>query len=118
MKVILHIIWFIFGGFFTFILWSIAGILLSVTLIFSNFGNKCFKVAGFIWWPFEKDIKLLNFGQKGLIKHLIWLSLVGWELTGAHLICAFISALTIIGIPLAKKHLELAAFAFSPYREY
>ncbi len=116
MKLILHIMWFLFGGLFTFILWSIAGILLSVTIVFGNFGKRCFQMAGYVWWPFDKEIRNLNYERKGFIKRIIWLCLVGWELTGAHLICAMISALTIIGIPFAKKHLELAAFAFSPYQ--
>lgn len=107
--------WCLFGGIFAAFMWLLAGVALCITIIGIPYGFKCFKVAGFVLDPYEKDIDILYFGENGLIKQLLWLGLVGWELVTTHIICALVCAITIVGIPFAKQHLKLVAFAFIPF---
>ncbi|PKM77245.1 MAG: hypothetical protein CVU90_08025 [Firmicutes bacterium HGW-Firmicutes-15] len=73
MNFIGNIIWLLIGGIIAFIVWSIAGLILCVTVIGIPFGVQCFKIAKFILWPFGKEIELGHFGAGGLIFNIIWL---------------------------------------------
>jgi uncharacterized membrane protein YccF (DUF307 family) len=56
----------------------------------------------------------LGTGVLGLLGNIIWLLLAGWWLALAHLITAFLLAVTVIGIPFAWAHLKLAGLALWP----
>ena len=45
MKILGNILWFIFGGFLLWLEWSIAGLLLCITIIGIPAGKQCFKMA-------------------------------------------------------------------------
>ena len=110
-----NIIWFICGGLLGAIGWTIAGILVSLTIIGIPFGRQCFKIAGFVLWPFGKDILLGDFGMGSLIGNVIWIILLGWELALYHLGIALIFFVSIIGIPFAVQHLKFVQLAFVPF---
>ena len=56
MKTIGNLLWFIFGGFISGLLWLIAGLLCYVTVIGIPLGRQCFKFASLSFWPFGKEI--------------------------------------------------------------
>ncbi|MEX1376617.1 MAG: YccF domain-containing protein [Eubacteriales bacterium] len=115
MKTIGNIIWFLFGGFIAFILWSIAGILVCITIIGIPFGMQCFKVAGYVIWPFKKDVIIGKIGAGRLIGDILWILIFGWEFAAFHLIIALIFFITIIGIPFGKQHLKFAQLSIVPF---
>jgi len=115
MNFIGNIVWLIFGGLLGFFLWSVAGLVLCITIIGIPFGLQCFKIAGFVLWPFGRDIQLGNFGAGGLILNIIWLIFFGWELAIAHLIIGALLCLTIIGIPFGLQHFKFASLSFFPF---
>lgn len=115
MSLLGDLIWWIFGGLVLAIIWFVIGILLMVTIIGIPFGLQCFKIAGFVLFPFGREIDLGGFGVGGFIFNLIWIIVVGWELAMAHLVAALICAITIIGIPFALQHIKLAQLAFMPF---
>jgi uncharacterized membrane protein YccF (DUF307 family) len=110
-----NIIWLIFGGFIAAILWFVAGLLLCVTIIGIPFGVQCFKIAGFVLWPFGREIELGNFGVGGLFFNIIWIFLFGWELAIGHLITSALFCVTIIGIPFGIQHFKLAKLGIIPF---
>jgi len=57
MKLIGNIIWFVFGGAIAALLWLIAGVLLSITIIGIPFGLQWFKLAQLALFPFGAKIK-------------------------------------------------------------
>jgi hypothetical protein len=77
MNFIGNIIWLLIGGIIAAILWALSGLLLCLTIIGIPFGLQCFKIAGFVLWPFGKEIELGHFGAGGLIFNIIWL-IVFW----------------------------------------
>ena len=115
MSFIGNLIWLIFGGLIGAIAWAIAGLALCITIIGIPFGLQCFKIAGFVLWPFGRDIELGNFGAGGLIMNIIWLIVFGWEFFLGHLVVADIFCLTIIGIPFGLQHVKLAKLGLIPF---
>ncbi len=115
MNFIGNIIWLIFGGIIAAILWSIAGLVLCITVIGIPFGLQCFKIAKFVLWPFGKEIELGHFGAGGLIFNIIWIIVFGWEFAIAHAIIGLAFCITIVGIPFGLQHFKFAALGFIPF---
>ncbi len=114
MRLLGNLIWLLFGGIVSAVLWFIAGLLLCVTIIGIPFGMQCFKISRFVLWPFGKEIDYnMKFG--GLIGNIIWILVFGWELCLAHLFTAAFFAITIIGIPFAIQHFKFAQLALFPF---
>jgi len=115
MNFIGNIIWLVFGGIIAAILWSLAGLILCVTVIGIPFGLQCFKIANFVLWPFGKEIELGHFGAGGLIFNIIWLLLFGWEFAITHLVTGLVFCITIVGIPFGLQHFKFAALGLIPF---
>lgn len=115
MSVIGNLLWVVLGGLITSVLWVVAGILISITVIGIPLGMQCFKIAGFVLWPFGRRIELGDFGVGGLLLNILWIVLLGWELAIAHLFFAAFLAVTVVGIPFALQHVKLAKLAFLPF---
>jgi uncharacterized membrane protein YccF (DUF307 family) len=110
-----NIIWIVFGGLISAILWFIAGILCCITFVGIPFGIQCFKIASFVLFPFGRDIEVGRFGLGGLIGNILWIILLGWELCITHLAAGLIFCITIIGIPFGKQHFKLAKLSLIPF---
>lgn len=54
MNTLGNILWFIFGGLFSGILWLLAGLIWCITIIGIPIGLQCFKFASLAMWPFGK----------------------------------------------------------------
>ena len=117
MSFIGNILWFIFGGLFSAIIYFIGGILLCITIIGIPFGIQSFKLGVSILTPFGKDVVEGEDANSPLriIFNIIWLILFGWELALNHLFWAVILAFTIIGIPFAFQHLKLIPLSLFPF---
>lgn len=115
MSIIGNIIWLLFGGIVLAIVWMLAGLLLCITVVFIPFGYQCFKIAGFVLWPFGRDVEIGNFGVGGLLLNILWLLLFGWELAIAHLVIGVLFCITIIGIPFGLQHFKFARLALLPF---
>lgn len=115
MSFIGNVIWLLLGGILGAILWAVAGLLLCITIVGIPFGFQCFKIAGFVLWPFGRAIELGNFGAGGLILNIIWIIFFGWELALDHLATGLIFCITIIGIPFGLQHFKLAQLGLVPF---
>jgi len=76
---------------------------------------QCFKFAGFVLWPFGRQVDVGHFGFGGLLGNIIWILLLGWELCIIHLTLGLIFCITIIGIPFGIQHFKLAMLAIVPF---
>lgn len=110
-----NIIWLIFGGILSAIAWFVSGLLLCVTIIGIPFGIQCFKIAGFVLWPFGRDIEIGNFGAGGLIFNILWIILLGWELAVSHVVIGILFCFTILGIPFGLQHFKLSKLGLVPF---
>ncbi len=118
MRTIGNILWAILGGgIFIFLFYFIGGLLICLTIIGIPFGLQLIKLGLFALAPFGKSFQYEKTGDGclNLFFNVLWIILGGIEITILHLIFGLILALTIIGIPFAKQHVKLAAFALAPF---
>ena len=122
-RLLLNILWFVCGGFVSGCLWLLGGLLLAITIVGLPYAGAAWRIAGFAFWPFGKEILPrdavtgrgdLGTGGLGCVLNVIWFLLGGWYIALAHLIAAFFEAISIIGIPFAIKDLQLAVVAIAP----
>lgn len=114
MRLLGNIVWFLCAGLLSFIGWSLAGIILCLTVILIPFGLQCFKIAGFGLFPFGKSISPSS-NVSSLIFNIIWILVIGWELAVIHLASAFLLCITIIGIPFALQSIKMAGISLFPF---
>ncbi|NLY18547.1 MAG: YccF domain-containing protein [Clostridiaceae bacterium] len=115
MSFIGNLIWVIFGGLISCIMWLISGILACITIIGIPLGLQCFKIAGLVLFPFGKEVEIGRFGAGGLVGNVLWILLLGWELCLMHLTTGLIFCITIIGIPFGMQHFKLAKVSLLPF---
>jgi len=115
MRFIGNIIWLILGGLVEALLWLLIGLLLCITIIGIPFGMQCIKIAGFVLWPFGREIIPGRFGVMGAFGNIIWILICGIALCITHLTFALLYCITIIGIPFAIQHFKLAKLSLIPF---
>jgi uncharacterized membrane protein YccF (DUF307 family) len=114
MRLILNLLWFVFGGFISGTAWLLAGVILAITVIGLPFTPAAFRIAGFSYWPFGKTVVDRDAGPTSLLLNIVWFVFAGWWLAIHHLVIAAGQAVTIIGIPFAWQHVKLAVLALTP----
>ena len=122
-RLILNILWFVLGGWIAGLLWILGGALLAITIVGLPYTGAAWRIAGFAFWPFGKEIVSrevvtgrsdIGTGPLGFVLNIIWFILGGWYIALSHLLIAFAEAVTIIGIPFAIKDFQLALIALAP----
>ena len=119
MAFVLNLLWFLLGGIFISVAWIIAGLLMCCTIIGIPFGMACFRIAGFIAFPFGKDIiDARMLGEKRVVgttvANVIWVIFAGLWLAISHAVAGILCFITIIGIPLGIIHCRMARVSFAP----
>jgi uncharacterized membrane protein YccF (DUF307 family) len=123
LRLILNLLWLIFGGVWMALAWMLAGVLMAVTIVGLPWARSAFTIARYTLLPFGfravPRTMLTGYGDigtgpVGAIGNVIWFVLAGWWLALGHLLTAVAWAVTIVGIPFAWAHLKLAALALWP----
>jgi uncharacterized membrane protein YccF (DUF307 family) len=122
-RLVLNILWVVFGGVWMALAWVIAGVILAVTIVGLPWAMAAFRIAAYTLLPFgyrvvdraqHYGVEDLGTGPLGLFGNILWFVLAGWWLALGHLVTAIGLAVTIIGIPFAWAHLKLAMLALWP----
>ncbi len=105
MRLILNIIWLLFGG-----LWMAAGYLVAALISFLliitiPFGFASLRIASYALWPFGRTIiDKPGTGTGALVGNVIWVLLFGIWLAIGHLLSAVAMALIPVSLmPLGKE---------------
>jgi uncharacterized membrane protein YccF (DUF307 family) len=117
MNLVENLIWLIFGGLVSAIGYCIGGFVLCCTVIGIPFGLQCFKMAGFVLWPFGRKA-VTNPSSSGTISvflNIIWIVFGGVWLALTHIVFGILLFLTIIGIPFARQHFKLVEISLMPF---
>ena len=123
LRLIGNLLWFVLGGFFMGLAWTVVGVLAFVSIIGIPWGRACFMIAGFTFWPFGREAVNrevagerpdIGTGPLGIIGNIIWLLVAGWWLALGHLFSALIDFVTVIGIPFGVQHIKLAGASLFP----
>jgi uncharacterized membrane protein YccF (DUF307 family) len=114
-RLILNVIWFIFGGLWLAIGYAFAALICFILIITIPFGIAALRIAIFALWPFGKTVvKRADAGVGAGVGNVIWLILCGWWLTLGHVITGVLQCLTIIGIPLGLANFKLIPISLLP----
>jgi len=115
MRLVLNIIWLVFGGLWMAVGYLLAAILSFLLIITIPFGFAALRIASYALWPFGRTIvEKPTAGAGALIGNIIWILLFGIWLAIGHLVSAVAMAITIIGIPLALANLKLIPVSLMP----
>lgn len=79
MKLLGNLLWFVFGGLWMGLGWSLVGLLWCITIVGIPVGMQCFKLAGLAFFPFGKVI-VYGGGAPSLLMNLLWLLFGGFAL--------------------------------------
>lgn len=116
MRLVLNVLWVIFGGgFITALEYLVAGVVCCLTIVGIPFGVQCFKIAGLALLPFGKDFDDSRRGVGAMPLNIVWLIFAGVWIFLSHLSLGLACAVSIIGIPFALQHLKLAFLALAPF---
>ena len=115
MRLILNIIWLLFGGLWLALGYLLAALICFILIITIPFGFAALRIASYALWPFGRTVVDKPGPRPGaLIGNVIWVILFGIWLAIGHVISAVAMAITIIGIPLALANLKLVPVSLFP----
>ena len=115
MRLILNIIWLIFGGLFLALGYALAGVICFILIITIPFGVAAFRMANYALWPFGRElVRKDTAGLGSAVGNVLWFILAGWWLALGHIVTAIAQFVTIIGIPLGLANLKLVPVSLFP----
>src|SRR3954451_2520447 len=115
MRLILNVVWLLFGGLWLALGYFLAGILCFILIVTIPFGFAAFRIGMYALWPFGYTVVDKPGARPGaLIGNVIWVILCGIWLAIGHVLTAIAMAITIIGIPLAIANLKLIPVSLVP----
>lgn len=115
MRILLNVIWLVFGGFWLALGYFAAGIICCILIITIPFGIAAFRIGIYALWPFGKTVlDKPTAGVGSMIGNVIWVIIAGIWLAIGHIVTAVAMAITIIGIPLAVANLKMIPISLMP----
>jgi uncharacterized membrane protein YccF (DUF307 family) len=114
-RTILNIIWLILSGFWLFVGYVVAGIVLCVLIVTIPWGIASFRIAAYALWPFGRTVvQKQTSGAWAFIGNVIWVILAGWWLALAHIVSGIALCITIIGIPMGIADFKMIPVSLAP----
>lgn len=123
LRLLLNVLWFVFGGFAMGVGWWLAGVLAFITIVGIPWARACFAIGTFAFFPFGNqaiDRKELTgkddigTGALGTVGNVLWFVFAGLWLAIGHLTSALACFVSIIAIPFGIQHIKLAGIALFP----
>ena len=115
MRIILNVIWLVFGGLWLALGYFVAGVICCILIITIPFGIASFRMASYALWPFGRTvIDKPTAGAWSVIGNVIWFLLAGLWLAIGHLVTGVLLMITIIGIPLGLADFKLIPVSLAP----
>ncbi|EEW49947.1 hypothetical protein HMPREF0290_1535 [Corynebacterium efficiens YS-314] len=120
MRLLLNIIWLLFGGIWLALGYVLFGILACILIITIPAGIASFRMANYALWPFGRTVVRKTHGGNGLsaISNFIWFIIAGLWLAIGHITTAAAQAITIIGIPLAIANIKMIPVTCFPFGKH
>jgi uncharacterized membrane protein YccF (DUF307 family) len=116
MRIVLNVIWLVFGGFWLAVGYAFAALVMLILIITIPFSLAAGRMALFCLWPFGRTlVRKPGAGTGALIGNVLWIILAGWWLALGHLITGIAMCITIIGIPLGLANFKLIPVSVTPF---
>jgi uncharacterized membrane protein YccF (DUF307 family) len=115
-RLILNVLWFIFGsGFVLAIGYGVAALICFALIVTIPFGIAALRLAVYSLWPFGRTIiDRRDAGVASGLANIVWLLVAGWWIALAHITAGIAQCVTIIGIPFGIANFKLVAVALWP----
>ena len=94
MRLILNILWLLFGGLFSALGWVLTGCL---------------------WDPFGKEIVYDDENAVSFLLNILWIIFGGIEMAIGNALIGIVLCITIIGIPWGKQYFKIAKLSLMPF---
>ncbi|KQV26577.1 MULTISPECIES: YccF domain-containing protein [unclassified Microcella] len=115
MRTLLNIIWLVLSGFWLFLGYAFAALIMVVLIVTIPWGIAAWRIGVYSLWPFGKDVvDRPTAGVGSAIGNVVWVVLAGWWLALGHIASALALAITIIGLPFAWANLKMVPIALLP----
>lgn len=115
MKTLLNIIWLVLSGFWLFLGYALAGVIMCVLIVTIPWGIASFRIAKYALWPFGRTVvQKPTSGAWAFIGNVIWFLLAGLWLAIGHVVSGVLLCITIIGIPLGIADFKMIPISLAP----
>lgn len=115
MRLLLNIIWLVLSGFWLFLGYAFAALVMCILIVTIPWGIAAWRIGVYSLWPFGRDVvDKPTAGGFSLLGNLVWVVLAGWWLAIGHILSAVALAVTIIGIPFAIANIKMVPVALLP----
>jgi uncharacterized membrane protein YccF (DUF307 family) len=114
-RILLNVVWLIFGGLVLVIGYLVAGLVCCLLIVTIPFGIAAFRIAAFALWPFGRTVvDAPTAGVGSVVGNVIWLVLAGVWITIGHFVAGVLLCASVIGIPLGLAHFKLMPVSLMP----
>lgn len=115
MRTLLNIIWLVLSGFWMFLGYLLAGVLLCIPIITIPWAIASFRIGVYALWPFGKTIvPKPGAGVGSFLGNVIWVIFAGFWLAIGNIVTGIAMCITIIGIPLGLASFKLVPISIMP----
>ncbi|TFD05543.1 YccF domain-containing protein [Cryobacterium sp. TMT1-66-1] len=115
MKTLLNIIWLVLSGFWLFLGYMLAAVIMCIFIVTIPWGIAAARIGVYALWPFGKTVvDTPNAGIASLLGNVVWVILAGWWIALEHLLSGIALCVTIIGIPFGIANFKLIPVALMP----
>ncbi|KRB38648.1 UNVERIFIED_CONTAM: YccF domain-containing protein [Microbacterium sp. SLM126] len=115
MRTLLNIIWLVLSGFWMFLGYLLAGVILCILILTIPWGIASFRIGVYALWPFGRTIvEKPRSGVGSFLGNVVWVILAGWWLAIGHILTGVAMCITIIGIPLGIASFKLVPVSLMP----
>ena len=116
MRLLLNVIWLVFGGLWMAIGYAVVALVMFILIITIPFGVASLRIALFCLWPFGRTlVRGRTPAPARSSATCIWFVLAGWWLALGHLVTGVLMCVTIIGIPLGLANFKLIPVSLMPF---
>jgi uncharacterized membrane protein YccF (DUF307 family) len=115
MKTLLNLIWLVLSGFWLFLGYMLAALIMCVLIVTIPWGIAAARIGVYALWPFGKTVvDKRGAGVSSLLGNVVWVVLAGWWIALGHLVSGIALCITIIGIPFGIANFKLIPVALMP----
>jgi uncharacterized membrane protein YccF (DUF307 family) len=115
MKTLLNLIWLILSGFWLFLGYLLAAVIMFVLIITIPWGIAAARIGVYALWPFGKTVvDKPSAGLGSALGNVVWVVLAGWWLAIGHILSGIALCITIIGIPFGIANFKMVPVSLMP----
>ncbi|MEV8266823.1 YccF domain-containing protein [Microbacterium sp. NPDC076911] len=115
MRTLLNVIWLVLSGFWMFLGYMLAGVVLCILILTIPWGIASFRIGVYALWPFGQTVvSKPTAGVGSFLGNVVWIILAGWWLALGHIGTGIAMCITIIGIPLGIASFKMVPVSLAP----